>query len=125
MVARFFLAVLAASAIGASPALAQVYQGPGAYSTYGNTTYGPNGTTQQTYGNQTYVQGPNGAPTTTYSTYGSQTYGSNGTTYSTHGNTTYGSNGTTATTYGNQTYIQGQDGKARICSTYGRQTYCD
>ena len=52
------------------------------WSTYGNTTYGPNGI-YSTYGNTTY--GPSGS----YSTYGNTTYGPSGT-FSCYGNTCYG-----------------------------------
>ena len=65
------------------------------WSTYGNTTYGPNGS-YSTYGNTTY--GPNGS----YSTYGNTTYGPSGS-YSTYGNTTYGPNGSISC-YGNTCY---------------------
>jgi hypothetical protein len=43
------------------------------YQTYGNTTYGSDGSTAQTYGNQTYYYQPN-RPPVTCQTYGNMTY---------------------------------------------------
>lgn len=93
-----------------------VVDGPGAYSTYGDQTFGPNGA-QSHYGNQTF------APDGTYSTYGTQTFGPNGT-YSTYGNQTFGSDGSTATTYGDTTFIEGPNG-SMTCSRYGTQAFCN
>ncbi len=108
----------------AMPATAQTYyQGPGSYQRYGDTVYGPGGSSQQTYGNRTTVSTPDGS--TTYSRYGNMTYGSDGTSMQTYGNITYGSDGTTIQKAGNQTYIHGPDGRMKACSTYGSQTYCN
>ena len=54
------------------------------YNTYGNTTYGNDGSR--------------------YNTYGNTTYGNDGSRYNTYGNTTYGNDGSRSTTYGNTTY---------------------
>jgi hypothetical protein len=54
------------------------------YTTYGNTSYGSDGTN--------------------YTTYGNTTYGSNGTIANTYGNSTYGSSGKICANYGNTTY---------------------
>ena len=43
------------------------------YSTYGNQTYGSDGSVATQYGTQTYITPANG-PTVTCSTYGTQTY---------------------------------------------------
>lgn len=43
------------------------------YSTYGNQTYGSDGSTITQYGNQTYIT-PSKGPSVTCSTYGNQTY---------------------------------------------------
>jgi hypothetical protein len=37
------------------------YSPGGVYSTFGNTTYGPNGATAQTFGNNTFINGPGGS----------------------------------------------------------------
>lgn len=117
----FALAALSGAAVAQV-----VYQGPGAYSTYGNQTYGPN-SSQQTYGSQTYTHGPDGD--VTYQTFrngkNSQTYGSDGSSYQQYGNQTYGSDGSSSQTYGNQTYIHDPDGTTHVCSHYGNQVYCN
>jgi hypothetical protein len=98
---KFLWAVAAVLAAVPNATEAQfIYQGPGAYSTYGNQTYGPAGT-QSPYGNY------------------------NGTTYATYGNTTYGSDGTTSQTFGNQTYITDPNGRIHVCSTHANHTYCN
>ena len=74
--------------VGTLAVSAGVTVAQGTYSTYGNQTYGSDGTTHSTYGNQTY--------------------GSDGTTYSTYGNQTYGSDGSSASQYGNQIYTYGR-----------------
>lgn len=50
-----------------------VYTPPTTYQSYGNRTYGSDGTTVQSYGNRDYITRPNGS-TTTCSTYGNRTY---------------------------------------------------
>ncbi len=44
------------------------------YQTYGNTTYGSDGSTAQTYGNTTYYQPPANQPQVICQTYGNTTY---------------------------------------------------
>ena len=57
---------VAATIIGSGAVLATDY------TTYGNTTYGSDGSTYTTYGNTTY--GTKGTSSTTCTTYGSTTY---------------------------------------------------
>ena len=58
-----------------NPTIYMPYTPPATFQTYGNTTYGSDGSVAQTYGNQTYITGPNPAqPQVVCSTYGNQTY---------------------------------------------------
>lgn len=63
-VACFLIGVL----LGAAQAQTTTYQ------TYGNTTYGSDGSTAQIYGNTTYYQPPNYQPQVICQTYGNTTY---------------------------------------------------
>jgi hypothetical protein len=62
-VACFILGVLTGAAFGQTTT----------YQTYGNSTYGSDGSTAQTYGNTTYYQPPNNQPQVVCQTYGSMT----------------------------------------------------
>lgn len=132
------------------PATAQVvYQGPGAYSTYGNVTYGPKGS-QLTYGNQTFTQSGS------YTKHGNQLFGPSGTLLSSQANAptassnkalTVPSQGMTSSqpitgprvispgmtssqsmmtpSASTQTYVAGPNGQSGACTTSGNQTYCN
>ncbi|MDO5090416.1 MAG: hypothetical protein Q4D61_02610 [Cardiobacteriaceae bacterium] len=67
------------------------------FTTYGNTTYGSDGSSFTTYGNTTYVN--------------------DGTRYTTYGNTTYGSDGSKFTQYGNTTYVTSRYGTPSYSSS--------
>ena len=58
-----------------APTVYMPYTPPTTYQTYGQTTYGSDGTIiqRQLYGNQIYVQPPNNAPQVVCSTYGNTT----------------------------------------------------
>jgi hypothetical protein len=102
------------------------FQNRGTYSTFGNQTYGPNGTLQQRQGSQTYTIDRNGAGGLgpTYSTLGHQTYGSDGSELYSYGNRAYEKNGTVSNTQGNHTTFYRPGEKTVTCSTYGSQTVC-
>lgn len=51
-----------------------VYTPPTTYQSFGNRTYGSDGTTVQTFGGTTYIDRPNGAPQVVCRKYGSTTY---------------------------------------------------
>ena len=57
------------------------------------------GETWSTYGDHTY-----GSDGTSYSSYGNTDYGSDGTSYSNYGNSSYGSDGSSLHCYGNHCY---------------------
>jgi len=59
-----------------NPTIYMPYEPPVSYQTFGTTTYGSDGTIiqRQLYGNDTYIQPPNGRPQVVCSTYGNTTY---------------------------------------------------
>ena len=50
------------------------YTPPTTYQSFGNRTYGSDGTVVQSFGGSTYIDRPNGAPQVVCRTYGSMTY---------------------------------------------------